>query len=171
MKRAGGDPIITLGLPPEVPTRLADDLMLSVAQVYHIREYHHIIIGTSRSGDYSVQTPRTNHVLVKFSLSKDKRRNSPLLSSACDRIVAVVSLQQCLSFLSRCVGRRQVNAYREAFRLFDEDGSGELDSAELGFVIRSIGFQVCFHVLPLAPITARPLHARAQLTHSVTNTD
>jgi Ca2+-binding EF-hand superfamily protein len=35
-----------------------------------------------------------------------------------------------------------VASYYEAFQLFDEDGSGELDTEELGNVIRSIGFQV-----------------------------
>ena len=44
MQRAGGDPHITLGLPPEVPRTLADDLLLSVAQVHHIREYY-IVLG------------------------------------------------------------------------------------------------------------------------------
>lgn len=35
-----------------------------------------------------------------------------------------------------------MSQYHEAFVLFDEDGSGELDTEELGNVIRSIGFQV-----------------------------
>jgi hypothetical protein len=33
VKRAGGDPVIEEGLPPEVPAKLADELMLSVEQV------------------------------------------------------------------------------------------------------------------------------------------
>lgn len=37
---------------------------------------------------------------------------------------------------------KQVVSYHEAFTLFDEDGSGELGTEELGNVIRSIGFQV-----------------------------
>jgi len=36
----------------------------------------------------------------------------------------------------------QIASYKEAFTLFDSDGSGELDTEELGNVIRSIGFQV-----------------------------
>jgi len=37
---------------------------------------------------------------------------------------------------------KQIASYKEAFVLFDSDGSGELDTEELGNVIRSIGFQV-----------------------------
>jgi Ca2+-binding EF-hand superfamily protein len=37
---------------------------------------------------------------------------------------------------------QQVVQYQEAFNLFDEDKSGELDCSELKFVIRSIGFDV-----------------------------
>mmetsp|Transcript_7882 Transcript_7882/g.18007 ORF Transcript_7882/g.18007 Transcript_7882/m.18007 type:complete len:373 (+) Transcript_7882:87-1205(+) len=37
---------------------------------------------------------------------------------------------------------KQIAGYREAFDLFDEDGSGELSTEELGNVVRSIGFQV-----------------------------
>ena len=36
--------------------------------------------------------------------------------------------------------KEQLVAYKEAFNLFDEDKSGELDVEELGLVIRSIGF-------------------------------
>jgi calmodulin len=38
--------------------------------------------------------------------------------------------------------KEQLVAYKEAFNLFDEDKSGELDVEELGLVIRSIGFEV-----------------------------
>ena len=37
---------------------------------------------------------------------------------------------------------KQIASYKEAFDLFDEDKSGELDNSELGLVIRSIGFQI-----------------------------
>lgn len=37
---------------------------------------------------------------------------------------------------------KQIASYKEAFDLFDEDKSGELDHSELGMVIRSIGFQI-----------------------------
>ena len=50
----------------------------------------------------------------------------------------------------------QVASYKEAFSLFDADGSGELDTEELGNVIRSIGFQVR-PPAPLPPQLRAPL--------------
>jgi calmodulin len=41
----------------------------------------------------------------------------------------------------------QLQTYKETFALFDEDGSGSIDSSELSAVLRKLGLRVSRHAL------------------------